>query len=75
MVIKRSTRKSRARKKEKMEVVVDFVQTQCVERCNPQWFQCAREVLMKNIFNNYVFADALRESVTKRRQKMWILCL
>ena len=55
---------------------MDLVQTKFMERCNSQWLQCAGEVLIKKIFNNYVFAvaDALRQSFTKRRHKMWILC-
>ena len=56
---------------------MDLVQTKCMERCNSQWLQCAGEVLIKIFFNNYVFAvaDALRQSITKRRHKIWILCL
>lgn len=55
---------------------MDLVQTKCMERCNSQWLQCAGEVFIKIFFNNYAFAvaDALRQSITKRRHKMWILC-
>ena len=57
------------RKKEKMEVVTIIVQRECVEECNSQWFQCAREVLIEKSIDG-LFADELRQSVIQGRQKI-----
>ena len=49
---------------------MNFAQSECVEECNIHWFQLTIEVLMQNNINNYIFEDALRQSITKGRQKM-----
>ena len=51
-------------------VVMNFAQSECVEECNIHWFQLTIEVLMQNNINNYIFEDALRQTITKGRQKM-----
>ena len=52
-----------------MEVVTIIVQRECVEECNSQWFQCAREVLIEKSIDG-LFADELRQSVIQGRQKI-----
>ena len=51
-------------------VVMNFAQSECVEEFNIHWFQLTLEVLMQNNINSYIFEDALRQSITKGRQKM-----
>lgn len=55
--------------KERLQVVMDFTHTECVNDCNGQWLTCAREVLRNNNINCYVFADAVRQCLVKGRQK------
>lgn len=38
---------------------MDFIQRERVEGCNSPWFQCAREVLMQNSINSYVFVKSV----------------
>lgn len=57
------------RKKERIEVVTIIVQRECVEECNSQWLQCAREALMEKSVDG-LFADELRHSIIQWRQKI-----
>ena len=49
---------------------MNFAQSECVEESNIHWFQLTIEVLMQNNINNYIFEDALRQSITKKKKKM-----
>ena len=41
----------------------------CMEDCNGQWFEAALDLLRLNDINRYVFADALRNLLSKGRHK------
>lgn len=54
-------------KMDRMQVVLSFLEKPCVDDCI--WLQSAREVLLNNDINIYVFADALRRCLSKGRKK------
>ena len=53
----------------RMDVVVSYLDKPCVDGCNGQWLRCAREVLVNNDINIYVFANAIRRFLKYGRKK------
>ena len=41
----------------------------CVDGCNMEWYECARQVLQLNSINLFVFADAMRDLLENGRGK------
>ena len=55
--------------KSRISILERFLEEDCVPTCGGEWFDCAKEVLLKNGINIYVFTSALRECIKKGRQK------
>jgi len=53
----------------RMEVLREATNKQCEQSCSGQWYRCALEVLQNNSINSYVFANALRDLISKGRGK------
>ena len=53
----------------RMEMIKEFAEKLCDERCNGEWFVCAQEVLRNNNIHSYVYANALFELLTFGRGK------
>jgi len=54
---------------ERMEVVFSYLETPCVDSCQGVWLSRAHEVLKNNHIDLHTFAKAMRNCLTKGRQK------
>jgi len=57
------------RNKSRMDIIVDASKTECEEKCAGEWFKAAKEVLLSNDINSFVFSAAVRDLLTKGRGK------
>ena len=55
--------------KPRMQIIAEQASGVCITGCNEKWYNCAREVLQNNQVNLYYFAGAMRQALTKERQK------
>lgn len=56
--------------KTRMEIISDTIKSECVDTCKDKnWLKCAKLILRNNKVNSYFFAGALRNTLTKGRQK------
>ena len=55
--------------KPRMQIIAEQATGVCITECNEKWYNCAREVLQSNQINLYYFAGAIRQALTKGRQK------
>ena len=53
----------------RMEVLEKERSKSCVDGCDMEWYTCAREILQQNRINPYVYADAVRDLLTRGRGK------
>ena len=53
----------------KIEKIESLISAECIENCGGVWLTCAKQVLRQNNFNVYVYAAAIRDAITKGRQK------
>ena len=54
---------------DRMQVVLSYLDKPSVAGCNGAWIEAAREVLVNNDINLYVFADAIRKCLRDGRNK------
>ena len=54
---------------ERMEVVISYLEEPCIDGCNGIWFKHAEEVLKNNAIEVNTFTEAMRNCLTKGRQK------
>ena len=45
----------------RMEILRKYQSESCVDGCDMEWYECARQVLQLNSINPFVFADAMRD--------------
>lgn len=56
-------------KQSRTSLIKNALELPCADGCNQMWFQCAREVLINNNVNTYVFAAGVRELLRNGRGK------
>ena len=67
--MERAAQKITNLKTPRMTALQAALDSPCVEDCNGQWFEAALDLLRLNDINRYVFADALRNLLSKGRHK------
>lgn len=55
--------------KERMEIIREYAASSCISGCDEKWYKSAKQVLANNNINLYYFACAMRQALTKGRQK------
>ena len=53
----------------RMEILRKCQSESCVDGCDMEWYECARQVLQLNSINPFVFADAMRQLLEHGRGK------
>ena len=53
----------------RMEILRKCQSETCVDGCDMEWYECARQVLQLNSINPFVFADAMRQLIEHGRGK------
>ena len=53
----------------RMEILRKCQSERCVDGCDMDWYECARQVLQLNSINPFVFADAMRQLLEHGRGK------
>ena len=56
--------------KSRISVVQSYALAACSTTCNGSWLTCARELVRRNNINPYVFANVLRQCITKGLKNM-----
>ena len=56
-------------KQARMQIIAEQASGVCITGCNENCYNSAREVLQNNQVNLYYFAGAMRQALTKERQK------
>ena len=53
----------------RMEIIRKCQFESCVDGCNMEWYECAKQVLQLNSINSFMFADAMRDLLEHGRGK------
>ena len=57
------------KKTTRMEILRKCQSESCIDGCDMEWYECARQVLQLNSINPFKFADAMRDLLEHGRGK------